>query len=159
NSSTYLLRESDPPASAERPLATSMVYVNAVGPGHFATLQIAMIEGRDFTAFDAANRPAVAIVNETLARRFWPGPSAIGRRWRPLDPRAPASAATEVVGVVKDSKYVTLGEEARPFLYRPIAQAYVPLVTLLIRADGPPRTAVPALTRAVQDVDAGLAVF
>ena len=64
----------------------------------------------------------MAIVNETMARQFWPGQDAIGQRLRPLDADAAPADAIVVVGVVRDSKYVTIGEEPRAFMYRPLAQ-------------------------------------
>ena len=65
----------------------------------------------------------------------------------------------EVVGVVRDSTYVTVGEAPRPFLYRPLAQAYTPRVTLLVRSGGMPTSVLSLLTQEVRAVDPGLAVF
>src|SRR4029453_3268348 len=104
------------PVPNQRP-ALPLVYMNAVGPGHFRTLAIPMTEGRDFTAFDTETAPSVVIVNETLARRFWPGQRAIGQRLRALG--APeGTRAMEVVGVARDSKYVSVGEDPKPFMYQ-----------------------------------------
>jgi hypothetical protein len=135
-----------------------LVYLNAVGPGHFKTLAIPVVEGRDFTAFDSETAPSVIIVNETLARRFWPGQRAIGQRLRPAD-ASDGAGPMEVIGVARDSKYVSVGEDPRPFMYRPFAQAYTPHVTMLVRAAGAPRTVLPAITHAVRDLDPGVPVF
>ena len=132
------------------------IYVNAVGPGHFKTLKIALLAGRDFTFADGGRAPGVAIVNETLARRFWPGQDAVGQRLRPLDD---VRATVEVVGVVRDSKYVTVGEEPRPFLYRPLAQAYTPRLSLLVRCAGSGGATLSIIREAVRALDAGLPVF
>jgi predicted permease len=153
----HLLREGDTDPAEGQPLPPP-AYMNVVGPGHFKTMQITMLSGRDFTDRDDDRSPQVAIVNETLARRFWPGANAVGQRLRPLrvsDPRQ----ALEVIGVVRDSKYVTHTEEPRPFIYRPLAQNYTPLVTLLVRTAGAPGSALPALIEAVRAQDAGVAVF
>ena len=160
NRTTRLLRDGDaPPARGEAP-PTPLIYVNAVGPGHFKTLKIPQLGGRDFTFADVADAANVAIVNETLARQFWPGQSAIGQRLRPLDPNAPPRDTLVVVGVVRDSKYVTIGEEPRPFMYRPLAQEYVPHVTLIVRSAGaPPADVIAALQRQVGALDGGFAVF
>ncbi len=83
-----------------------MVLVNRVSPGWFRTVQIPLLGGRDFTEDDRPGSPGVVIVNETAARQFWNG-NALGRR---VDGR-------EVVGVVRDSKYWTLGESVRPLVY------------------------------------------
>ena len=84
NSTTFLLRDADaPPAPGQRP-PTPPIYTNAVAPGHFRTLRIPMLAGRDFSDLDDAAAPRVAVVNETLARTFWPGEAALGQRLRPL---------------------------------------------------------------------------
>ena len=114
--------------TAESPLAVS---TNAVSPGHFATLRIPLISGRDFHERDVEGAPPVAIVNKTLARRLWPGESALGKRVRGGGETAPE---IEVVGVARDSRYVTVGEEPKPFAYRPLAQVYTPRITFLVRA-------------------------
>jgi predicted permease len=159
NRTTYLLRDTDtPPAPGQQP-PTPQIYTNAVGPGHFRTLQIKLTAGRDFTDRDDDAGARVAVVNETLARRFWPGGTAVGQRLRPLRGPANARDSIEIVGVVQDSKYVTVGEEPRPFLYRPLAQAYTPRVTMLVRWTDSPAVARSAITQAVGVLDPGLAVY
>jgi predicted permease len=149
----------DPPWEQVRTLP--MVYQNAVGPGHFETLAIPRLAGRDFTWRDTDGTPLVGIINETLARRFWPGESAIGKRIRAYssnrdEPRPPF---IEVVGVVKDSKYVTVGEEPRPFLYRPLAQEYTPRATLLARVEGDPAAFAAPIRQVLRRIDPDLPVF
>ena len=157
NTTTILLRDGDAAPAPGQRAPTPFIYVNAVGPDHFRTLRIPLIAGRDFTNQDHATAAQVAVVNETLARRFWRGQSAVGQRLRSGD--GPAAQVIEVVGVARDSKYVTLGEEPRPFLYRPFAQAYTPRMTLLVRTSGAPESALPAIKQEVGALDAGLAVF
>jgi putative ABC transport system permease protein len=154
-----LLRDGDLEPAPGQPTATPQIYTNAVGPGHFRTLQIGILDGRDFTYLDDDAAPRVAIVNETLARRFWPGKSAVGQRLRPYGPRANVRDVIEVVGVVRDSKYVTVGEAPRPFLYRPLAQAYTPRVTMLVRSAGMPTSVLSTLKQEVRALDPALAVF
>ena len=90
NRTVYLLRDGDvEPAPGQLP-PMPQVYANAVGPGHFRTLQIGMVAGRDFTDLDCDATPRVAIVNETLARRFWPRKDAVGQRLRALGTTANA---------------------------------------------------------------------
>jgi predicted permease len=160
NRTTRLLRDRDSrPARGEAP-PTPLIYVNAVGPGHFRTLRIPQLEGRDFTFADVADGAGVAIVNETMARQFWPGQGAIGQRLTPLDPNAPPRDTLVVVGVVRDSKYVTIGAEPRPFMYRPLAQEHASQVTLLVRSAGaPPADVIAALKGEVRALDGGFAVF
>jgi predicted permease len=157
NSTTYLLRDGDaPPARGQTP-PTPMIYINAVGPGHFETLRIPMLAGRDFSYQDTAAAPHVAIVNESLARRFWPGKNGVGQRLHPMD--GGTLQPIEVIGVVRDSKYVTVGEEPRPFLYRPLAQEYTPRITLLVKTSGTPASALATIRREVHALDPGLAVY
>jgi predicted permease len=90
----------------------------SVGPGYFETLGIPLLRGRPFDTRDVHGTRRIAIVNETLARRFWPEEDPIGRRVRFED----QDELWTVVGVARDGRYRTLGEAPRPFLYRPIAQ-------------------------------------
>jgi predicted permease len=158
NNAGFFMRDGDSALAQNQRPVLPMVYFNAVGPGHFKTLAIPIVEGRDFTALDTETAPSVVIVNETLARRFWPGQRAIGQRLRPGD-ASDGARPMEVIGVARDSKYVSVGEDTRPFMYRPFAQAYTPHVTMLVRAAGAPRTVLPAITQAVRELDAGLPVF
>jgi predicted permease len=158
SSTTFLLRDADAlPAPGETP-STRPIHTNAVTPGHFRTLRIATIAGRDFTELDDEAAPRVAIVNETLARMFWPGRAPLGQRLRPLRART-SGEAIEVIGVVQDSKYATVGEEPRPFMYRPLGQAYVPRLTVLIRSAGSQVSASSLVAREVRALDPALALF
>jgi predicted permease len=130
------------------PESGMMVAVNSVGPGYFETLRIPLLSGR---AFDERDRPdglPVAIINETLASRLWPGGTAMGRRvsFQGED------VAIEVVGVVRDSKYRSPTEEKQPFLYLALDQNYSPLMDLLVRT----RTASPATFGTVRQIVAEL---
>jgi predicted permease len=156
NRANYFLRDGDVVSPETRRAPMPIVYQNGVGPGHFKTLHIGLVAGRDFTFQDTSAAPRVAIVNEALAGIFWPGRPAVGQRLRHLDPDA---EPIEVVGVVRDSKYVTIGEERRPFLYQPLAQAYAPQPAILIRAAGEPGSVAPTLREVVRGMDAGLPVF
>jgi predicted permease len=133
-----------------------LIFTNGIGPGHFATLRIPVIDGRDFTYADDDRGPRVAIVNETLARRFWPGQRAVGQRLR----RDNAERDTlEVVGVVADSKYVSVGEQPKSFVYQPLAQAFAPRVTVMVRSADRPASVVAGIRQEVRAIDPGLAVF
>jgi predicted permease len=158
NSTAFMLRDGEvEPGPDQRP-PTPMIYVNGVAPGHFATLRLPLVSGRDFTYRDDPDAPRVAIVNEFLAHRFWPGQNALGQHLRPLG-STDARDTMVVVGVARDSKYLTLGEEPRPFLYRPLAQAYTPRVTVMVRSEGGPATAIDTIRTTVRALDPGLPVF
>ncbi len=109
------------------------VVANRLTPGWFATVRIPLIAGRDFTWNDRQGSPAVAIVNETLARQFWNG-EALGQRLRF------GGQSLDIVGMVRDSKYRTLCEVTRPLIYLPLRQHYAHFVTLFARTSDPRAT-------------------
>jgi predicted permease len=130
--------------------------VNRIDPGYLRTMGGALLQGRDFTVEDDAAAPRVALVNQTLASRLWPGQDPIGRSFRWVD----GGDAVEVVGVVRDGKYVMLGESPRPYSYVPLAQEYDTPVTLHVRtASADPLTLVPSIRQVLQDLDRDLPVF
>jgi Acidobacterial duplicated orphan permease len=108
------------------------VQVNNVGLRFFETLGIPLITGRDFTEQDGENAPQVVIVNETMARRFWPNQNAIGKRFKFFG----EESYREVVGVARDTKYNSLTEANTPFIYLPLLQNYADAGTLHVRATG-----------------------
>ena len=112
-----------------------------VGPGYFQTMKIPLGAGRDFTERDRAGATEVVIINETMARKYWPGEEAVGQRFHVIEGRAMGAAdkQVEVIGIAKDSKYRTPDEEPTPHLYRSYLQDYSADLTLLVRAAGQPR--------------------
>jgi predicted permease len=116
------------PPEAE-PLQASF---NFVGPRFFETMGIPLFEGRDFRAADDVRAPAAAIVNQALARRYFPGRSALGERMQI------GKTLVEIVGIAKDVRYRSIREEAPDMIYRPYLQqpdGYG--MTFAIRADMP----------------------
>ena len=159
NRAGLLLREGQaPPATGTLPGFPS-VNENAIDPGHFDALGIPLLAGRDFTRRDGPEAPDVVIVNETMAERYWPDESPVGKRVRPWGQTLPDAPYAEVVGLVRDSKYVTVGEAPRAFVYRPLAQRWAPAATLLVRTEGDPLGVLAAVRRAVAAVDPDLPVF
>ena len=150
------LRARDRASAAVMPDSVMAVHTNAISPGHFATLRIPLISGRDFDERDVEGAPRVAIVNETLARRLWPGEPAIGKR---VQGGAADGPEIEVVGVARDSKYVTLGEEPKAFAYRPLAQAYTPRITFLVRTAPGVEGVLEQAQRVIHRLDPDLAIY
>jgi predicted permease len=103
-----------------------------VGTGYFRTVGMPMVRGREFNDDDRATAPLVAIVNESLANRLWPGQDALRKRVKLFN-----TDFYEVVGIVRDSRLGSLGDEPRPILYRALAQVYQPSVSLVVRARRP----------------------
>jgi len=114
------------------------VYPDFISPGYLPTLRMPLLAGRNFTSADMGGSHAVAIVNQTFARRFFPGLNPIGRAY--LD-GAPAQLV-EVVGLVEDFKYVSLREENRAVAFLPLNQA-PPDLALGLRQTLELRTAIP----------------
>lgn len=137
------------PREGEEPVA----FFNGVFPGYFATLDIALREGRDFTRRDDPEAPRVAIVNETLARAFWPGESALGRRVSGGTPDAPVWM--EIVGVVRDAHYPgTLAKPATPFqIYVPGAQEVWRWGVFALRTKVAPESMTETMRRTVAEFD------
>jgi predicted permease len=109
-----------------------LVQLNNVGLRFFETLGIPLVQGRDFTEQDVEDAPKVVIINETMARRFWPGGSALGKRFKFFG----EDFYREVVGVARDTKYNSLTEASAPFIYVPLSQNYAPAGTLHVRTTG-----------------------
>jgi predicted permease len=128
--------------------------VNAVGAGYFSTMGITLAKGRDFTTGDRAGAPMVAVVNEEMARRYWPGQEALGRRISVSDTGSGPPYA-EVVGVARDGKYRGVRSTGEVMVFFPIAQHYRPQLNLIVRG----RAGTPTLAsvqREVRTLDAGL---
>jgi predicted permease len=107
--------------SGPQPENNPNVIHNAVGPGYFTTMGIPLLVCRVFGPQDTATSPKVAVINETMAKTYFPGRSPIGRRFG-IGDDTKHSADIEVVGVVKDAKYVSLRERPQPAAYYPYAQ-------------------------------------
>ena len=124
---------------------------NQVGEGYFSTIGIPIVAGREFTRNDDENAPPVAIVNETMAAKYWPGKNAIGQRLKVKD------KWMEVVGLSKDSKYQTMLEAPKPFFYVPIRQNFVVQNGFIIRTDQSAAAIMNALAREIHALDPNLA--
>jgi len=121
-----------------------------VGPDYFRTMGILLVRGREFTAQDGPSAPRVAIINEALAKRFWPGEDPIGHRV------IVSGSHLEIVGVVPTGKYRTLGEYPLPFLYRAVLQEYRPHCTLVVRSAGDPHILLSEVRHEIQAVDSNV---
>jgi len=130
------------------------VYRFATSPGSFRTFSIALLEGRDFTSRDDASAAAVGIINQTLAHRFWPGESAIGKRLR-----SESGNWIEVIGLAQDSTYEARDEGPKAVLYRPAAQQYSPTMTLFLKTTGAPGAAASLVRSRVADLDPNLLAY
>jgi predicted permease len=126
---------------------------NTVSAGYFEAMGIEIVRGRGFEPSDRAGAKAVAVVNESFARRFWPGENPIGRRFG-----TSKFGGREIVGVVRDGRYRSLTEELQPHFYQPFAQAYEPDMVLVARSATDARALIPSLLREAQALDPELPV-
>jgi putative ABC transport system permease protein len=129
----------------------------AVNPDYFRTMGMQLRRGREFTERDQPGAPEPVIINETLARRFWPGEDPIGKRIQTydLEPRP----WREIVGVVNDIKPANLSEDSSPEIYAPFSQRPRMVVTLIARTTGKPEQLAAAMRAAIQLVDKEQPVF
>lgn len=129
--------------------------VGVISPGFLSTMQIPLLEGRDFNAADRGSSPPVVLVSRNLAKRLWPERSAVGRQLRF---GCANGTAAEVVGVVRDTNIRTLGEAPQPHFYRPFAQRYTGLATLVVETF-PNATAATAIRAAIRAESAGARIY
>ena len=101
----------------------ALSWFNAITSEYFQTLRTPLLAGRAFNDGDTRNAPPVAIVTQAFARRFFPGGSALGRRFRVQENPGKPMPFVEIVGIVKDSKYESLREEPQPIAFFPVAQS------------------------------------
>jgi predicted permease len=137
-----------PPGSGALGLMTG---VNTVGPGYFGTVGMTLRAGRGFTAADRDETTPVVVINESLARRLWPGQPAIGKRLSLED-----GELLEVVGIAADARYAGLREPPQPYLYRPVLQSFSPMMMLHVRTEEDPQPLLERVRREIQALDPNL---
>ncbi|QOY90898.1 ABC transporter permease [Paludibaculum fermentans] len=122
-----------------------------VSPGYFRTLKIPLLSGRDFSPQDDSSARRVVIVNETFARRYWPGdPNPLGRRLRIAHDNEPWLT---VIGLARDVRHEGIDDPPRPEIYRPHAQAAERIMTLVARSRQAGQSAAGSMRAAVWQLD------
>ena len=149
--SRYFAIEGRPPQPAGQGFNAN---VNLTTPGYFQTMNIPLIEGRDFDQRDVMKAPEAAIINQDMVRRYWPDEDPIGKRlavgsgpWR------------TVVGVVGDVKQAGLDIETRPEMFWPYYQLPLSFSTLVVRTGGDPEAMTSAVRSAMQEIDWDLPLY
>ena len=135
-----------------------VVYYNMVSPDYFETLRIALHRGRIFTKADSEKAAKVAIVNEAMAKKFWPGEEVLGKRFRAKGPAKEDQSLIEVVGVVQNGKYRGVVEDPLPAFYVPVEQSYMPLRTIHVRTSVPPESMEQQIATQLQELAPGLPI-
>jgi predicted permease len=128
---------------------------NVVGLKYFQTMGIGLVQGRDFAPQDKEGAPLVIVVTETFARRYFEDQDPLGRR---VSFRGAQGPWSQIVGVVRDSKYRTLGESARSTVYQPLTQNHETGMALHVRTNGKPTRVAASVRREVQSLEPNLAV-
>src|SRR5438874_2950596 len=136
-----------------RPEESPTVEYNEVGDDYFATMGIPLLAGREFTRADDEKAALAAVVNETMAQRYWQGRNPLGQCLQLKGCRM------QVVGIAKDSKYSSVREKPTPFFFVPVRQNSLRAAILNIRTPPAPQTVATAIAREVHALDANLAPY
>jgi predicted permease len=147
NDATRVFPEGRASIPGEQP---PVVGYNSVGTDYFATMGIPIVSGRPIVQSDNESAPLAAVVNQTMARRFWPGRDPIGRRFRTSSPSGPL---WQIVGVARDGKYMVVFENPLPYFYLPSAQWFSYMRVVQLRTTVPPDSLRLRLEREIQALD------
>ena len=154
--SDFIVEGAPKPRGDQQGEATTSLMTD-VGPQFFSVMQIPILSGRAFTAQDAESPHPTAVINQSLARKFFPGQNPIGRRFN-VDDRLPAGIYwVEIIGVCANTRYNSLKSEPPPIhfdLYR--QRPIIGGVTYIVRTHSKPEAIVPSLRSAVQRIDKDL---
>jgi putative ABC transport system permease protein len=151
--------EGTPPPPSQVPVVTRL---RAVGPNYFSGLQTTLLSGREFSEHDTAAAPRVAVVSESLAKLYWPGQDALGKR---LKPAMPGGEWCVVVGVAADVHHWAADVDIEPTAYYPYTQippAFLPLLegnmSIAVRSQNP-ASLLSSIRAAVADVDKTVPIY
>jgi putative ABC transport system permease protein len=149
----YFIVKENPPLAPGEHLAADY---RDVTPNYFATMGIPLLKGRIFSERDNLDRPRVVVIDETLARQFFPTEDPIGKHLQVPDATRPAREIVGVVGGVRDTGF---DQQPRPAIYFPSAQSPDQTMSLVARTSLPPATILPAIKTAIWSVDKNQPVF
>jgi predicted permease len=153
NSSTAVLPEGYVPRSERE---ENVAGVSVVAPHYFETMGTRIVAGRAIDDRDTGSSTKVAVINETMARRYWKSAElAIGKKFAPRH----GDPALEVVGVAKNGVYMTFGEPATNYYFAPLAQNYQGQVTAAVRSKRSTESLMPELRRSVAALDSTVPIF
>ena len=148
-----LVPEGAAPSDAPRPARAVLA---SVDEGFFSTMDLRIVAGRPFRRTDDADAPPVAIGNETVARRYWPGVDVVGKRFRIASDTGPL---VEIIGVAADAKYLYIVEPPQEALYVPFRQQPRGSMVLLARTAGDSLAAIEPMRAVIGRLDADMPVY
>jgi len=135
-------------SQSSKEAAPSALY-NVVDPAYFATMRIPLLRGRPLTEQDTDKTPKVAVINEAMANKLWPGQDPLGKRFSDTASTGPF---IEVVGVAKQGKYSDPVDTTTLFYYEPIAQNFRSFVTLQLRTASAPEALIPEVEKQIHSL-------
>jgi predicted permease len=143
------------PGYQERPGQPAYANCNHVSPDYLKVLRLSIVRGRGILESDSATSPHVAVINQVMAERYWPGQDPIGRQFTLLqDPEQ----VQQVVGVINDARMTELTGPIAPFFLMPIAQNYASLQTLQVRTSGKSSAATKSVLEMIHSLQPALPV-
>ena len=131
-----------------------IINTRSVSPGYFSTLGISLLKGRDFSDRDKSDAPAVAIINQDLARTYFPNEDPLGKRITFSD----GESWLSIVGVIADVKQASLGSITKPEVYFPYLQAASPEMSLVVRTTANPLAQAAAVKGQIRVIDKDLPI-
>jgi len=131
---------------------------NLAGPDYFHTLGIAVLAGRDFTWRDRGDAAKAVVVNQTLADHLWRGLNPVGRTMV-VEDEPGHRTLVEVIGLVRDSKYISVWEHAEPYMYFAAWQWHLPAASLLVRVHREPKALLHEIQREWQEAFPGVPLY
>jgi predicted permease len=132
----------------------TLTQLDDITPGYFDALRIPLLRGRLFTDADRQGTKIVAIINEAMAKKFWPNQDAIGKRFHFFGD----APLREVVGIARNSVVNAIGEVPPPLVYLPVTQDYAPAATLQVQTTGRPEAVIAGVRGQIQSLDPNLAI-
>lgn len=127
--------------------------IRTITPDYFRVLKTPLLRGRFFTEADNTDAPGAAIINEALAKKYWPGEDALGKRITFSDPRKPDVKWVTIVGIVRSIRHRGLDADPAPEYYVPLAQNPERDMVLAVRSAQDPRSLASAMRREIQSID------
>jgi predicted permease len=134
------------------------IFFNNVDSSYFQTMRVPLLRGRAFTDFDNESAPLVAVVNQTMADRFWPKQDPIGKRFS-LNPTGKPAQVVQVVGIAADGKYAFIAEDPTPFFYVPLAQNFTSIRALQVRSSIPPEKLISQMRNVIRSLAPDLPII
>jgi predicted permease len=150
--SAFFYVDGHPPQAGEQP---ANLRYNVVNPSYFETMRIPVLRGRGFTEADGEKAIQVAVINQTLAKKYWPNEDSLGKRF---STKSQAGPFIEVVGIVQNGKYQNVVEDPEPYYYIPLEQQYMASRTIQVRTSVPPDSLAVPIENQIRQLAPGVPI-